>query len=199
MYRIAISIAVVFASGVAARGQVVRPQARISQEINDAQLMVLRGNTHPLARAEFDQGAAPSDLPMERMLLVLKRSAAQEAALQTLINQQQDKSSTQYHRWLTPQEFGAQFGAADQDIQTVSAWLASHGFQVDRVSNGKTVIEFSGTAGQVESAFHTQIRRYVVNGVAHWANASDPEIPVALGAVVGGVATLHNFDKKPQL
>ncbi len=136
---------------------------------------------------------------MEHMLLALTRSAEQETALKTLLDRQQDRSSPNYHQWLTPQQFGEQFGASDQDIQTVTAWLQSHGFTVNRVSNGKTVIDFSGTAAQVRQAFHTEIHKYVVHGETHWANANDPAIPLALTPVVGGVATLHNFTKKPQL
>jgi len=132
-------------------------QPRITAAIDEANLTTLRGNTHPLARPQFDRGPAPASLPMERMLLVLKRSAAQETALDALLDQQQDKSSPNYHLWLTPQQFGQQFGPADQDVQTIASWLQSHGFQVNRVSNGRTVIEFSGTAGQVRNAFHTEI------------------------------------------
>ena len=61
---------------------------------------------------------------------------------------QQDAASPNYHRWLTPQQFGQQFGPADQDIQTITSWLQSRGFQIASVSSGRTVIEFSGTAGQ---------------------------------------------------
>ena len=175
----------------------VRPL--ITQPIDDGQLEILPGNVHPLAQPAYDQGAAPADLPMERMLLVLKRSAAQQSALETLLVGQQNRSSAQYHKWLTPQQFGQQFGAADQDIQTITAWLQSHGLTVNNVANGKNVIEFSGVASQVEETFHTSIHKYVVNGVEHWANATNPEIPVALKAAVAGVATLHNFGKKPQI
>ncbi len=175
----------------------VRP--RLTAVVNEGQRRTLAGNTHPLARPEFDQGIAAADLPMERMLLVLARSPDQEAALATLLAQQQDRSSAHYHKWLTPAQFGQQFGAADEDIQIVSAWLQSNGFKVNRVSNGKSVIEFSGTAGQVQNAFHTEIHKYLVNGELHWANASDPEIPAALAPVVAGMATLHNFTKKSQL
>ena len=169
---------------------------RITAAIDESQLTTLRGNTHPLARPEFDRGAAPPSLPMERMLLVLKRSAAQETALDALLDQQQDKSSPNYHQWLTPQQFGQQFGPADQDIQTITSWLQSHGFAVNRVSNGRTVIEFSGTADEVRQAFHTEIHRYNVNGEDHWANSSDPQIPTALMPVVAGINTLHNFPRE---
>jgi pseudomonalisin len=184
---------------VGAQAKTTGFQARITQPIDESRLTVLRGNTHPLARPEFDQGLAPPELSMEHMLLVLSRSSEQQASLETLLNQQQDKSSPQYHKWLSPEQFGEQFGPAEQDIHTIISWLRSNGFQVNRVSNGKTVIDFSGTATQVQNAFHTEIHQYAVNGRTRWANASDPQIPAALAPVVVGVATLHNFAKKPQL
>ena len=157
---------------VSGRAQTSPAAPRITAPVDEAVLTTLRGNTHPLARPEFDQGAAPPNLPMDRMLLVLKRSPEQESALQTLLDQQHDKSSANYHRWLTPDEFGQQFGPADQDIQAITSWLQSYGFQVARVGRGRTAIEFSGTAAQVRNAFHAEIRSYLAGGVQHWANAS---------------------------
>src|SRR5260370_41642579 len=61
---------------------------RITQAIDETQLVRLKGNVHPLARPEFDLGAAPAALPMQRMLLVLKRSPEQECLLgQLLVDQ----------------------------------------------------------------------------------------------------------------
>jgi hypothetical protein len=175
------------------------PRILITKPVDENQLTVLNGNTHPLARAEFDRGAAPADLPMNRMLLVLKRSDEQETALRGLIDNQQDKASPNYHKWLTPEQFGKQFGPSDQDIAQVTSWLQSHAFQVAQVSRGRTVIEFSGTAAQVQEALHASIHKYAVNGEEHWANSNDPQIPAALTPVVAGVLTLHNFLKKPQI
>ena len=169
--------------------------ALITQPVQESQLTVLRGNTYPLALAKYDRGAAPASLPMQRMLLVLKRSPELEASLVALLDQQQDKSSPNYHAWLTPEQFGQQFGPADADIQAITSWLQLQGFQVAKVSNGRTVIEFSGTAAQVQNAFHTEIHKYSVNGADHWANASDPQIPTALVPAVAGVLTLHNFPR----
>lgn len=174
----------------------VRIPSRITQAIDEANVTTLRGNTHPLAQARFDQGAAPDSMPMQRMLLVLKRSQAQESALDALLDQQQDSTSPNYHHWLTPEQFGQQFGPSDQDIQTITNWLQSRGFSVAGVSNGRTVIEFSGTAGQVRQAFRTEIHRYAVNGQNHWANAADPQIPAALAPVVAGINTLYNFPRR---
>jgi trimeric autotransporter adhesin len=146
-------LAAVFPGFSQAQAAPPRP-ALITQPIEESNLTVLRGNTYPLARAQYDRGAAPASLPMQRMLLVLKRSPQLEASLEALLDQQQDKSSPNYHAWLTPEQFGQQFGPADADIQAITSWLQLQGFQVAKVSNGRTVIEFSGTAAQVQNAFH---------------------------------------------
>jgi subtilase family serine protease len=171
-----------------------------TQTADPSALVVLHGNTHPMARPQFDRGVAPSSLPMGHMMLVLKRSTEQEASLEKLLAEQQDRSSSNYHKWLTPAEFGAQFGPSDQDIQTVMSWLASEGFRVNKVANGRNVIDFSGTAGQVEAAFHTTIHKYVLNtGEQHWANSTNPAIPAALASFVVGVNTLNDFRPKPMV
>jgi hypothetical protein len=187
----------IFVGSAFAQHPVVEP--RITRAVDDAHLTLLRGNTHPLALARYDRGPAPPSLPMDRMLLVLKRSPEQDAALLRLLDEQQDKSSLNYHKWLTPEQFGKQFGPADSDTLAVTSWLQTHGFQIGKVSKGRTVIEFSGTAAMVQEAFHTEIHKYVVGAESHWANASDPQIPSALTPVVAGVWTLHNFLKKPNL
>ena len=180
--------------------QPLAPTARplITQAVDESQLTRLTGNTHPMARPEFDLGTAPATLPMDRMLLVLKRSPEQEAALEKLLDDQQDKNSPNYHKWLTPEEFGQRFGPSDADMQTITGWLQSHGFQVGS-TKGRTVLEFSGSASQVQEAFQTTIHKYIVNGEQHWANYSDPSIPTALGSAVAGILTLHNFIKKPAI
>jgi len=192
----AVAFAVMLCAPMLAQQAVVRPL--VTQVVDESQLTKLKGNTHPLARTEFDVGTAPADLPMQRMLLVLKRSPDQESALRKLLDDQQDKASPNHHKWLTPEQYGAQFGPTDSDLQTITAWLQSHGFQVG-TTKGRTVLEFSGTAGQVQEAFHTTIHKYVVGAQQHWANANDPQIPTALTGAVAGVLTLHNFIKKPAI
>ena len=130
--------------------QTSEAQRRIKQPVDESNLIVLKGNTHPLARPQFDRGAAPGGLPMNRMLLVLQHTPAQEAAIKDLLTEQQNQSLPQFHQWLTPQQYGQMFGPSDADVQTVTAWLESHGLAVTRVANGRHVIEFSGTAAQVQ-------------------------------------------------
>jgi subtilase family serine protease len=176
-----------------------RPQSRIVAAIDSSRLKVLQDNTHPFAKAEFDRGPVDSHFAMNHLVLALQRSAEQEADLELLITQQSDPSSSNFHHWLTPQQFGQMYGPADADIAKITNWLQSQGFTVENVANGRGTIEFSGTAGQVTSAFHTEIHNYVVEGVQHYANVSDPQIPEALSPVVAGVGALHNFLPQPQV
>ncbi len=184
--------------GSAVSSSTSAPQPLITQPVEETQRTLLKGNTHSLARPEFDQGTAPASLLMQRMLLVLKRSPEQESTLRRLLDNQQDRRSPSYHEWLTPEQYGQQFGLTDSDIQTITSWLQSHGFQVGS-TKGRTVLEFSGSAGQVQEAFHTAIHKYLVNGEEHWANANDPQIPTALTPAIAGILSLHNFLKKPQI
>jgi hypothetical protein len=170
-------------------------QARITRAIDESNLVRLAGNVNPLARVEFDRGAAADAQQLHRILLLLGRSTEQESALRNLLDEQQTPGSPNYHKWLTPAQFGQEFGPAQADVQTVTNWLTSEGFEVTRAANSKTVVEFNGTAGQVRQAFHTQIHQYVVNGKEYWANASDPQIPAALAGVVKGFASLNNFPR----
>lgn len=172
--------------------------SRVTGPINEGNLTTLRGNTHPLARTQNDQGIVADGQPIRRMMLLLQRSASQDAALKQLVDQQQSSASPNYHQWLTPQQIGQQFGPSDTDVQAVTDWLQSHGFQIARVNAAKTLIEFSGNAGQVRNAFHTEIHRYVANGEEHFANNSDPQIPTALAPVVAGTVSLNNFPKHAQ-
>jgi hypothetical protein len=202
-----LSVAGVIAAGigaslcvvVAALGQSAEPQARVVEAVQSDKVVTLRGNVHPMARPANDRGLLADQQPITKIHVLLQRSAAQETALQQLMAQQLDSSSPKFHAWLTPQEFGQQFGPADSDVQAVKNWLTSQGFTGLKVNNGKTLIEFDGTAGQVRNAFHSEVHRLSVRGEEHFANMQEPQIPAALAQVVSGVVGLHNFRPKPML
>jgi hypothetical protein len=130
---------------------------------------------------------------MERMILQLRRPPEAQARLEALLEAQQDPDSPEYHRWLTPEQFGARFGPAPEDLERVQAWLREEGFNVDDVAAGRMSLLFSGTVAQVERAFRTPIRRFLVHGEPHQANLEDPSIPAALAGVVEGVVSLHDI------
>src|SRR5271157_132811 len=189
MLALASLLAAFAASGQA---QTAGPRPVITQAIDEARLVALAGNTRPEANGKNDLGPAANDLHLD-MYLQLKRSPEQELAARQFVESLTDKTSPNFHKWITAAEYGRRFGAAPEDIATVSRWLESHGFTVNGVPAHNMVIDFSGTAGQVREALRTEIHALDVAGQRHFANMSDPQIPAALAAAVAGVVSLNNF------
>lgn len=173
------------------------PTARIRTEINSSQMTPLKTTLLPQARAEFDAGRMPSNSKLSGMSIVFNRSAAQQAALEKLIAAQQDPSSPQYHQWLSPEQFAAQFGMAQADIDKVQTWLQQQGFAVDSVARSKSMIRFSGTVGQVELAFQTEMHYYKSNGETHFAPSTALSVPTAIAGAVERVGNMSNFRPRP--
>jgi subtilase family serine protease len=173
--------------------------ALITATVNNTQLVTLPGNTRPEAKAQNDKGPVPDSFALPHMLLQLKRSPAQERALETLIDQLHDPKSPNFHKWLTPTEMGTQYGLATADVQKIVTWLTGQGFTVNTVYPNGMLIDFSGTAGQVRTAFHTSIHNLLVGGAPHFANMTDPQIPAALAPAVVGTVSLHDFRPTPML
>ena len=172
-------------------GRHARP--RITQGVNEMERAALQGNTRPEASPANDRGPVANNFAMEHMLLQLKRSPEQEVALQQFIDELHSKDSPNFHHWLTAQEFGERFGLAKPDLDTVAAWLESHGLHVNVVYPSGMLIDFSGTAAQVRKAFQTEIHYLNVRGEKHVGNISDPRVPAALAPVVAGIVSLHDF------
>ena len=172
---------------------------RVAGPVEDSQLVALRGNVHPLARKEFDRGLASASIATGRMMLLLKRSSEQDRALKQYLEDLQNLTSPSYHKWLTPEQYRVSFGISDDDLAAVTAWLQANGFKVERIPEARNLVEFSGTFGQIQNTFHTSIHAFSIDGVRHFANATDPQIPAALAPVVAGVGPLNDFHAKPAL
>ena len=176
-------------------GQPTRPL--VTERIDESNLVTLVGNTRPEANVKNDRGPVAASYKLRDMQLVLRRPPETELALDKFLEEVNDHNSPNFHHWLNAREFGEQFGLSLDDIRVVQDWLESHGFKVNAVYDSGTLIDFSGTAGQVKAAFHTEIHNLNVGGTAHIANMSDPRIPAALAPAVVGVASLNNFFPHP--
>jgi uncharacterized protein (TIGR03437 family) len=171
---------------------------RIGVPIDGTRTVVLKGHVPPRALAASDQGPVAASFALPAVAIYLKLSAVQQTSLEQLLAGQQNPASADYHKWLTPEQYADRFGASQNDVNQIAAWLKSQGLAVQRVARGRTWIQFGGTAQQVENAFHTQIHQYLENGQLHYANSSDPSIPAALSNIVLGLRGLNNFRLKPR-
>jgi subtilase family serine protease len=169
----------------------------VTAPVDETKMVPLLGNVRAQAKAANDRGAVNGDLKLEHILLQLARPAAREAALTELIEQQYQPGSPFFHHWLTAEELGDSYGPNPKDVAAVTAWLEKNGFQVNSVSKSGLVVDFSGTASQVKSAFRAEIHNLNVKGENHIANMANPQIPAALAGAVVGIASLSDFRPKP--
>jgi subtilase family serine protease len=163
-------------------------------QVDESRLVTLTGNTRPEAsdRAS-DRGRIPDSTALRHMILVLRRPPQREAAFERYVDSLTERSSPNYHHWLTAREIGAKYGPLKHDVETVQRWLGRHGFSIDTVYPSRLAIAFSGDAGQVRRAFHTEIHTLNVGGKSHIGNVSDPRIPGALAPTIAGIVSLHDF------
>jgi len=183
----------IFASLVSAQ------RGRINGPIDNSRRVALSGHVNPRARAEYDQGRVDPSQVLPYVSLIVKQTAQQQADLEQLLAEQQDPSSPNYHKWLTPEQYADRFGASQDDLNQVAAWLQQQNLTVVGTARGRNWIAFRGTAGQIESAFGTPIHHYQINGELHYANATDPTIPAALQNLVGSIHGLTDFRMRARL
>ena len=170
-----------------------QPQIRIVDKISNANRTPLTGSyPESLSRATVGARLGPNKTA-QHLVLVLKPTDSQVAALKILMDEQQDRKSQNFHKWLTPEEYGRNYGVAASDIAQVTAWLQDSGLSVELVSKSGQFIQFSGGIRAVESAFGTEVHNLTVDGVAHISNISDISVPSAIAPVVKGLARLNNF------
>jgi uncharacterized protein (TIGR03437 family) len=159
--------------------------------------VTLAGHMRPAAIPANDQGRVEASLLLQHVTLMLPPSETKQADLDLLLGRLQDPASGDFHRWLTPEQYGIRFGAGTDDIARVTSWLRSQNLSVDSVGRGRTTIAFTGAARDVENTFQIEIHNYRVNGEAHYANASEPSVPAAFSGLVRSIRGLDDFRLKP--
>lgn len=175
-------------------------QSRIPQGISSTAARVSLSNTVlPKARLATDVGPADPGKTLESLSVRFNMTAAQTAALDKLLADQQNPASPRYHQWLTPEQFAADFGLSPQDIATVSNWLQAQGLTVAGVARSRTFITFSGTVATVNHAFGVTLHNVTADGEQHISNLTDPILPASIANVVTGVTGLNDFRLKPRI
>jgi uncharacterized protein (TIGR03437 family) len=174
-------------------------QSRITKPIDNTQRVTLTGHIHPKATPANDQGRVAPSLKLSYVTLTLTPSDAQKADLRNLLAEQQNPSSPNYRRWLTPQQYADRFGVSAEDMSKITQWLQGQGLSIVNVAQGRNWIAVSGSAAQIDTAFATEIHQYAVDGETHFANATNPSIPAAIGGMVLSIRGLNDFRMKARI
>ncbi len=166
--------------------------SRITQAIDEHSRATLGRHPVPVTSAFVDHGSLPDGYDIEHIILMLQRSPEQEQELAAFIETLNDKNSPNFHKWLTPQQYG-EYGVSQEDIGTVTGWLESHGLRVNKVYANNMMIDISANAGQLREAFQVDIHNIEIKGESHIANINNPSVPAAISPVVRGFFSLNDF------
>ncbi len=192
------SCLLVATTGVGACSVLAQSTPQITQPVDPSVRHVFKNSVPAPVHGSIERGRAAGSMQMRDVLLRVKPTAAQQAALAAYLEDVENADSPNYHHWLTPAEFASRFSASDADLRKVKDWLISNGLEVGEVAEGKRWIRFSGTAAQVEHAFGTEIHNYTQSGKNHFANATPLSVPDALAGVTSGPVSLNSFEKPAQ-
>ena len=165
---------------------------RVLSVVDSSDRVPLTRVTRPWTTKAIDLGAVAAQTPAPRMILLLQRSAQQQQALNEYVSDLQNASSPRYHHWLTPSQYADTFGVNAEDAAAVAAWLQAQGFSIDKVATARNAIEFSGTVGQLQQAFGTQVHRLTLGDRTEVTAISNIQVPRALSPVIRGLVNLDS-------
>jgi subtilase family serine protease len=153
-------------------------------------LVTLADNAAPLVSS-----ARTGDVAAGRPITAaLSLKLHDQQALERFLADVQNPASPQYHRFLTPAQFNAEFGPTPADVGKAVSFLEKSGATGIEVSGNRQAITFTGSAAQLEAAFHTRIGTYHdrVSGRDFFANDAAPAVPADVSGVVGNVVGLDD-------
>src|SRR3974390_1499456 len=171
---------------------------RISGDLAGGQKIPVTGNMLGYVKPENDLGRADGNRMIERISLNFRLSPAQQKDMDQFLAELGDRTSPNFHKYLTNAQYAKRFGMSDNDINKVVAWIQSEGFTNVKVSNNRNAVWFDGTVAQIESLFAIEMHNYLVNSVVHLANAANPSVPAALAGMVMYVGHLNDFAPQPR-
>ena len=172
---------------------------RLADDWRSTGAVAISGSRPPTLSGETDLGAAPAGERLQRMILLLAPSPAQQEALNTELADQQNPVSSQFHRWFTPAEFAAAYANSTSDVGAVASWLRSEGFSVGPIPAGLGWIEFSGTVAQVEQAFSTRVDLVGTASSPRPVIAGGISVPGSLSPLVKGLVSLDGALATPAI
>ncbi|HEY0232353.1 MAG TPA: protease pro-enzyme activation domain-containing protein, partial [Dokdonella sp.] len=171
----------------------------ITRPLDATRRATLPGRPAAWADASRDSGAVAADTALVNLGITLKRTPERQQAFDQFLREQKDPASPNYQHWLSPVEIGERFGASQNDIDAVSAWLRSQGLDVGDVANSRLRIRFNGSAAAVASAFGTELRTFQVGAKTRMSNVSNPQVPAALADAIASIDGLQTTHFEPLL
>ncbi|HVB26145.1 MAG TPA: S53 family peptidase [Ktedonobacteraceae bacterium] len=151
--------------------------------------VALSKQTVPLVQQSHMLRAADANQPLN---LSIGLQLHNQDELDSLLNALYDPRSSQYHQYVTPEQFSQLFAPTPDEVRQVTTYLHSHGLTVTHIASNHLLIDASGTVAQAQQAFSTQINIYRLGTHTFFANANAPSVPSSLSPLIASINGLDN-------
>jgi subtilase family serine protease len=122
-----------------------------------------------------------------------------KGSLDTMVEQMYDKSSPNYHKFLTMKQFSDQFAPTAEEAGTVRDFLTAHNMKVTSTAANNHFIVAQGSVADAQTAFNTHINRMMVNGQARRVNTPEATVAGPAAALVANVQGLSDLRYRPNV
>lgn len=157
---------------------------------NSAEILRLDGNVAPaLMRATYVGHHAPSSVLDVTIALKLRNTEQLKEFLQLV----QDPTSSEYHQFLTTQQFNTMYGPTAAQASAVAAWLESQGLHVTNVTPDNRLIYVQDQSGKLEQTLGVQINDYIYHGRSIYGTQDNPQFPADVSDFIQSVNGLSNI------
>ena len=132
----------------------------------------------------------------EKISLALTLPLRDSVGLDTLLGRVYDPKDSLYRHYLTSEEFTRRFSPTEQSYQAVAAFARARGLAVTGTHSNRLLLDVTGTASTVESAFGLHLMRYRAHsGRFFRAPDADPLVTSAVSGQISGIVGLSDLVK----
>jgi subtilase family serine protease len=143
-----------------------------------ASMRVLDGHSRPAVAGARRLRDAPGS---RTLFFTLGLTGPRSADLERRVRDTYDPASPLYRHYLTPRQFGDQFGLAPADYRRVVDFALGHGFRVEHSYRNRLLLGLSGPVSAVCAAFHIGMGVYQrPDGSEFYAPDREPSVDADL-------------------
>jgi subtilase family serine protease len=155
--------------------------------------MVAVGTSPTLPRAAHVIGSASSTQVLHLSVFLGPRDPA---ALRSFVRQISTPGQPRYHDYVTPAQFGRDFGATTRTLSLIETTLHREGLKVGSADVDRMSIPASATVSAVDAVFHVAVQKVRLNsGRVALSNTTAPLVPASIAPYVKGILGLSSVDQ----
>jgi subtilase family serine protease len=131
----------------------------------------------------------------KKLRLAIALNPPHQAEEEQFLRDLTDRSSPEFHHFLSAEEWNARFSPSAADEQQVVNWARSQGLTVTNRYPNRLLVDLEAPSGLIEKVFGVTINAYTVGSEVAYSNDRDPLLPVGLRPIVSAVLGMNTIQR----